>query len=74
MKEEIKLTEVSSEGIKLSAVLIDSTQLEKANEKLIVGQRVKVTEFAIRNDVGGTQIIYKEDVGNVEIEVLITKS
>ena len=74
MKEEIKLTEASSEGIKLSAFLIDSTQLEKANEKLIVGQRVKVTEFAIRNDVGGTQIIYKEDVGNVDIEVLITET
>lgn len=74
MKEKIKLTEVSSEDIKLNAVLIDSTKLEKENEKLIVGQKVKVTEFSIRNDVGGTEIIHKEDVGNVDIEVLITET
>lgn len=74
MKEKIKLTEVSSDGIKLNAVLIDSTKLEKENEKLIVGQKVKVSEFSIRNDVGGTEIIHKEDVGNVDIEVLITET
>lgn len=72
MKEKITLTEVSSEDIKLNAVLIDSTKLEKENEKLIVGQ--KVSEFSIRNDVGGTEIIHKEDVGNVDIEVLITQT
>ncbi len=74
MKEKITLTEVSSEDIKLNAVLIDSTKLEKENEKLIVGQKVKVSEFSIRNDVGGTEIIHKEDVGNVDIEVLITQT
>lgn len=74
MKKEIKLTKADLGDIKLNAVLIDPTELEKENERLIVGQKVKVNEICIENDVGGTDTIRKEDIGNVDIEVLITET
>ena len=67
------MTEVNSDDIQINAVSIDTTELEKENEKLIVGQKVRVNEFIIKNDVGGTKVIHKEDVGNVDVEVLITE-
>lgn len=61
------------DDIEINAVSIDTTELKKENEKLVVGQKVKVTEISIKNDVGGTEIIHKEDIGNVPIEILITE-
>jgi len=74
MKDEMKLSEIKLEDMKLNAILIDPDELELENEVLIEGQKVKVKKFHILNDVGGSKVIYKEDLGNVDIEVLITKT
>ena len=43
-------------------------------KRLNVREIVSVKEFTITNDVGGTSLIKKEDLDNIDVKVYITRT
>ncbi len=53
---------------KLTARLINPNDIYFTSEKIVPGKVVKVSEFAISNDIGGTT--YIDNIGTVEARII----